>query len=58
MSHKRAGVGYGDKDEPGVGDLAIFCPSCPQPGVNLPDNWKDDSRKFVFLFRIWYFTYD
>lgn len=21
--------------------LAIFCPSCPQPGVNLPLDWKD-----------------
>ena len=23
------------------GNLAIFCPSCPQPGINLPPNWKD-----------------
>jgi len=22
------------------GDLTIFCPSCPQPGINLPPNWK------------------
>jgi hypothetical protein len=21
--------------------LAIFCPSCPQPGINLPPDWKD-----------------
>jgi hypothetical protein len=21
------------------GSMAIFCPACPQPGINLPDNW-------------------
>jgi hypothetical protein len=21
--------------------LTLFCPSCPQPGINLPLNWKD-----------------
>ena len=26
---------------PAAGSLAIFCPSCPQPGINLPPNWKD-----------------
>jgi hypothetical protein len=23
------------------GSLAIFCPSCPQPEINLPPNWTD-----------------
>lgn len=23
------------------GELAIQCPTCPHPGVNMPDNWKD-----------------
>ncbi|KAI9430515.1 hypothetical protein H4582DRAFT_1823951 [Lactarius indigo] len=23
------------------GSMAIFCPACPQPGINLPDDWKD-----------------
>ncbi len=30
------------------GELAIYCPTCPQPGINIPDNWKDDSNRFVF----------
>ena len=21
--------------------LALFCPSCPQPGINLSSNWKE-----------------
>jgi len=28
------------------GKLASFCPACPQPGVNLPDDWEDDDRKY------------
>ena len=23
------------------GSLALFFPSCPQPGINLPANWKE-----------------
>ena len=30
---------------PGVGDLVDFCPACPQPDVNLPDDWKEDPER-------------
>jgi hypothetical protein len=23
------------------GELAVVCPSCPHPGINLPDGWED-----------------
>src|SRR5271168_3611599 len=23
------------------GSFTLFCPSCPQPGINLPPDWKD-----------------
>jgi hypothetical protein len=26
---------------PSLGNLTIFCPSCPQPEINLPPNWTD-----------------
>ncbi|KAF8267468.1 hypothetical protein EI94DRAFT_1700968 [Lactarius quietus] len=33
--------GLGHQDEDGIdGSMAIFCPACPQPGINLPDDWK------------------
>lgn len=46
---KRAGRGH---DPLGVsatalGECAVACPACPQPGRNLPDDWKnapDDKR--------------
>jgi hypothetical protein len=22
------------------GELAVVCPACPQPGINLPDGWE------------------
>jgi hypothetical protein len=24
-----------------AGELAVLCPSCPRPGVNLPEGWED-----------------
>ncbi|KAH7909550.1 hypothetical protein BJ138DRAFT_1197507 [Hygrophoropsis aurantiaca] len=42
-SLKRAGRGH---DPEGIeatkaGQLAVLCPACPQPGMNIPDNWED-----------------
>ena len=42
-SRRRAG----EPLEPGLelkpGDLALFCPACPQPGINLPEDWGNDA---------------
>ncbi|KAK7022727.1 hypothetical protein VNI00_017003 [Paramarasmius palmivorus] len=39
-------------DEAGIGDkegrLVVQCPSCPHPGINLPVNWQDASRRFLY----------
>ncbi|KAF8801050.1 hypothetical protein BYT27DRAFT_7216408 [Phlegmacium glaucopus] len=29
-------------NEVGARDLAIYCPACPQAGISIPGNWKDD----------------
>lgn len=26
------------------GELAVVCPACPIPGLNLPDDWDTDKR--------------
>jgi Kyakuja-Dileera-Zisupton transposase len=36
---KHFGSVYGEISSPG--SSTIFCPSCPQPGINLPSNWSD-----------------
>lgn len=28
-----------------IGGLAQFCPTCPQPGVNLPADWESDTKR-------------
>ena len=32
-----------------AGELSIFCAACPQPGINLPENWKADLLRQVFV---------
>lgn len=44
---KRAGRGH---DEAGVGatkdgELAVLCPSCPHPGINLPEDWSEAPKE-------------
>lgn len=42
-------AGFGHKEGPLMdcqpGELAIFCPACPQPGVNLSSNWQEDANQ-------------
>lgn len=40
---KRAGRGHNPSRAIGTkaGELAILCPSCPHPGINLLDNWEE-----------------
>jgi hypothetical protein len=42
-------AGFCNNDKPAnevlPGQLAVFCPACPQPGINIPDNWKDDHAR-------------
>ncbi|KAJ6500304.1 hypothetical protein DFH09DRAFT_1375882 [Mycena vulgaris] len=51
---KRAGRGH---DPYGVvatraGECALLCPACPQPGMNLPDNWKETPKEKWFLYAL------
>jgi hypothetical protein len=32
-----------------LGQLAWFCPACPQPGINLPDDWEEDPEECVHV---------
>jgi hypothetical protein len=34
------GLGHQPEETTLDGSMAIFCPACPQPGINLPDDWK------------------
>jgi hypothetical protein len=45
---KWSGFGHQKEDPttPKYGELANFCLACPQPGINLPLNWKDDTNRY------------
>ena len=45
---KRSGFGHKD-EKPGEGELAMFCAVCPQPGINLPENWEDDKEQWKYI---------
>jgi hypothetical protein len=40
---KRGGRGHDPMGIGGTqsGELAVLCPSCPHPGINLPEGWED-----------------
>jgi hypothetical protein len=44
--------GLGHQQETGSppdGYMAIFCPACPQPGINLPEDWQERYNLYVFI---------
>ena len=38
----RMGSGYPGSEPLSDGSLALFCPACPQPNINLPEDWAED----------------
>ncbi|KAJ7936005.1 hypothetical protein B0H13DRAFT_2304071 [Mycena leptocephala] len=49
---KRAGRGHAVTGVGGTqkGELAVLCPCCPDPAVNLPPDWKDAPPEKRFLY--------
>jgi hypothetical protein len=45
-------AGYGGSNSKSsdvtAGQLSVFCPACPQPSINIPENWKDDPARQGF----------
>ncbi|TFK63616.1 hypothetical protein BDN72DRAFT_872268 [Pluteus cervinus] len=53
-SLKRAGRGHDERGIVGTrpGECAVLCPACPQPGRNLPVDWKTRPAKEQWLYRL------
>lgn len=51
---KRGGRGNDPGGAEGTrnGELAVLCPSCPHPGINLPDDWQDAPLAMKFLYSV------
>ncbi|KAJ7858428.1 hypothetical protein B0H13DRAFT_1640476 [Mycena leptocephala] len=37
------------------GELAIECPACPRPGINLPEGWEDAAPEQRYVFHLYTF---
>jgi hypothetical protein len=46
MAQINSGLGHETEKDPQPGALAIFCPACPQPDINLPQGWENDSKRY------------
>lgn len=46
---KRFGYGHDTDTKPGNGDLADFCPACPQPGFNVELEWYPQDQSVLFI---------
>ena len=47
LLRKWRGFGHKKEEQPSSGSLALFCPSCPQPGINLPEDWESHRKRSV-----------
>ena len=48
---KRAGRGHDPTGVDGTrdGELALRCPACPRPDVNLPKDWQNGPKEFKYV---------
>ncbi|KAJ7352108.1 hypothetical protein DFH08DRAFT_956919 [Mycena albidolilacea] len=59
MMLKRGGRGHdpGGAEATASGELAVRCPTCPRPGINLPEGWDRASKEDRFIYFM-YFALD
>jgi hypothetical protein len=47
------GIGHQlEEDISPDGSMATFCPACPQPGINLPKDWKKRYTPYVIIYHL------
>lgn len=48
---KRGGRAHNSTGARGTspGELAVLCPACPYPDINLPDDWKSVAKNLEYV---------
>jgi hypothetical protein len=41
-----------DNEDQKPGSMAVFCALCAQPGINLPEDWREYDNRYIN--RHWY----
>ena len=52
IARVNSGLGHKAEEQLQPGGLAIFCPACPQPDINLPEGWDHDPKRYVLLLNL------
>ena len=45
----QSGLAYQGNEPPSDGSMAVFCPACPQPGINLPNDWNTRYKPYAII---------
>ncbi|TFY67309.1 hypothetical protein EVJ58_g1716 [Rhodofomes roseus] len=48
QAKKTFGYGPESRGKPADGELGHFCVACPQPGVNIPEQWQDEPKRYLY----------
>ncbi|KAF8264124.1 hypothetical protein EI94DRAFT_1772762 [Lactarius quietus] len=51
LLRKKFGFGYSGNEGQKPGSMAVFCALCVQPGINLPENWREYENINIFFMR-------
>ena len=51
IARKRFGFGYDENEDARPGSMAVFCALCAQPGINLPEDWREYENRCVHIYR-------
>lgn len=43
----RGNDGIRNVEQTALGELAVQCPACPHPDINLPPDWNNPSNPFL-----------
>ena len=47
---QRAGLAFKKAFDLEEGSLCVECPACPQPGRNLPEDWRERADSWVLFY--------
>jgi hypothetical protein len=50
ITQKWFGFGHGKNEDSKPGSMAIFCALCAQPGINLPENWREYENRCIYSY--------
>ncbi|KAI0336925.1 hypothetical protein BDW22DRAFT_1340836, partial [Trametopsis cervina] len=51
-ARRQSGVAHDGYDIEKRGQMALFCPACPQPGINLAEDWRSDPERWKYRMQL------